>query len=83
MKIQSKMKSLSSGQHFLKSMGPSRAGYSHANSQNWAKIELVLDFMAVLITCKFDEDPIKIKSLLPGQHFLHNMSLGLLVAVET
>ena len=34
-------------------------GYSHANSQNWAKTELVPDFMPVLVNCKFDEDPIK------------------------
>ena len=41
MKIQTKMKSLSSGQYFPKSMGLSRAGHSHANNQNWAKSELV------------------------------------------
>ena len=40
-------------------MGPQRADNSHANHQHWAKIELVQDFMPVLITCKFDEDPIK------------------------
>ena len=39
MKIRSKMKSLSSGQHFPKSMGPSRAGNFHANSRNCAEIE--------------------------------------------
>ena len=32
---------------------------SHANSGKWDKIELVPDFMTVLILCKFDEDPIK------------------------
>ena len=48
------MKSLLSGQHFPKSMGPSRAGYSHASSRNWAKIELVRDFMPILVICKFD-----------------------------
>ena len=43
MKSQSQMKSLSCGQHFPKSLGPSRADNSHANSGNWAKIELIRD----------------------------------------
>ena len=42
-------------------MRVSRAGNSHANSQNWSKIKLVRDFMPILISCKFDEDPIKIE----------------------
>ena len=56
-KIRSKMKSLSPGQHFPKSMGPSRV--AHANSRKWAKIELVQDFMPVLVMYMFDEDSIK------------------------
>ena len=48
MKIRSKIKSLLSGQHFPKSIGPSRAN-SHANSRYWAKIELNRDFMPVLV----------------------------------
>ena len=59
MKIWSKMKLVSSRQHFSKSIRPSRAGNSHANSRNWAKIKLVRDFMPVLIICMFDEDLIK------------------------
>ena len=57
------MKSLLSRQHFPKSMGPSRAGYSNASSRNWAEIELVRDFMPVLVICKFDEDSIKNKAV--------------------
>ena len=45
----SKMKLLLSRQHFMKFTGPSRVGNSHANSRNWAKIELVRDFMPVLV----------------------------------
>ena len=45
MKIQYKMKSLLSGQHFPKSVGPSVVHNSHANNQNWAK------FKAVKIVC--------------------------------
>ena len=31
----------------------------HVNSSIWSKIELVQNFLAVLITCKSDEDSIK------------------------
>ena len=36
-----------------------KAGNSHYNSHNWAKMELVRGFMPVFVFCKFDEDPIK------------------------
>ena len=64
MKARSKMKWLLSGQHFLKSMGPSRMGNSQAKKQKWAKIELLRDFVPVIVICKFDEDSIKMKFLL-------------------
>ena len=60
------MKSLSIRQDFpqYKSMGAifchSRASNSKANIPVWPKFELRRDFMPVMITCKFDEDPIKI-----------------------
>ena len=47
------------GQHFPKSMRPSRAGNTHANSRKKAKIELVRDFMTSFFICMFDEDLIK------------------------
>ena len=56
------MKSLSSGQHFPKSMGFSRARNSHVNSRKWVKIKLVRNCMPVLVICKFDEDSIKIEN---------------------
>ena len=65
--IRSKMKSLSIGQHFhhYKYMGVyfrhSRASDTEVNSLIWPKLELIWKFMAVLATCKFDEDPIKIE----------------------
>ena len=57
--IQSKIKLL----HY-KYMGDffffhSRASNSKVNSLIWPKINHVQDFMAVLVTRKFDEDPIK------------------------
>ena len=64
--ILSKMKSLSIGQHFHynKYVGAnflhSRASSTEVNSLIWPKFKLIREFMAVLATCKFDEDPIKI-----------------------
>ena len=59
MKIQSEMKLLSSGQHFPRYMSNRDQSKSHVNSPIWPKIEFVQDFMADLIPCKSDEDPIK------------------------
>ena len=61
MKIRSKMKSLSSRQHFphYMSVGGYRASSSHINNPICSQIELVQDFIAVLITCKSDKDSIK------------------------
>ena len=62
------MKSLSIGQHFhhYKYMGAnfrhSRARNPEVNSLIWPKFELIREFMVVLATCKFDEDPIKTES---------------------
>ena len=62
MTIRSKMKLLSSEPHFPKFMRPSRTGNSLmpiVKSSPKSSCVLVRDFMPVLITCKFDEDPIK------------------------
>ena len=37
----------------------SRASNSEVNSLIWPEFEVILDFMVILVTCKFDEDPIK------------------------
>ena len=72
-----KKKVLSSGQHFLKlyvyekTFHRSRASNYGVSSPIWPVIELFRDFMAVIDTCKFDEDPIKMKSLSYGQYFFH------------
>ena len=56
--IRSKGKVLSSGQHRLHyKFHHSKANKSAMNSP----MELVPDFMAVLVICKFDEDQIKIE----------------------
>ena len=63
--IWSKVKALSSRQHFLhhtvygKNFCRSRASNSKVNGLIWPKIELVWDFMDVLVICKYEEDPIK------------------------
>ena len=64
------MNSLSIEQHFhhYKHMGANfryltclRASNTEVNSLIWPKFELNREFMAVLVTCKFNEDPIKIE----------------------
>ena len=63
--IHTKMKELEWSQDFshYKSMGHfsrrSRAANSAVLGQIWPKFELVRDIMVVLVTCKYEEDPIK------------------------
>ena len=54
------MKSLTSGQHFP-SFRPTETKWqvTHVKSPIWPKIQLIQDFMAILKTCKSDEDSIK------------------------
>ena len=65
--VRSKMKSLSIGQHFhhykymWANIRHSRTSNTKINILSWPKFELIREFMAVLATCKFDEDPIKIE----------------------
>ena len=64
-KIQLKMKALECSQDFsyYKSMGDfsrrSRAANSAVLGPIWQNFELVRDVMDVLVTCKYEEDPIK------------------------
>ena len=61
-KIQSKMKELECLQDFpnFKSMRIfSRAAYSVVLGQIWLKFKLVRDIIDVLVTCMYEEDPIK------------------------
>ena len=63
--IKSKMKELECSQDFshYKSMGifPDAQGQLTPQSFGpiWSNFELVRDFMVVLVTCKYEEDPIK------------------------
>ena len=41
----------------------SRASNSKMNNPIWPKIKFAQDFMPVLITCNFEEDPIKNESV--------------------
>ena len=62
-KIQLKMKALECSQDFshYKSMGifPDAQGQLTPQSLVWPNFELVRDVMDVLVTCKYEEDPIK------------------------
>ena len=66
-KIQLKMKALECSQDFshYKSMGlffrRSKAANSAVHGRIWSNFELVQDVMVVLVTCKNEEDPIKIE----------------------
>ena len=62
--IKSKVKALECSQDFshYKSMGifqHSRAANSAFLGPIWSNFELVRDVMGVLVTCKYEEDPIK------------------------
>ena len=67
--IKSKMKELECSQDFshYKSMGifsrRSRAANSAVLGPIWPNFELVRDAIDVLITCQYEEDPIKIEAL--------------------
>ena len=73
--IESKIKELECSQDFshYKSMVIFSRRYRAANSAVLGPImpnfELVQDFMAVLVTCKNEEDPIKMKALECSQHY--------------
>ena len=54
----------------------SKASNSKVNGPIWCEVEPVRDFMAVLVTYKYDEDLIKMKSPSSGQHFPHYNSVG-------
>ena len=54
----------------------SRASNSKANSPIWPNVELIRDFMTVLVTCKFKENPSKKEGLRAVIAFPHCKSMG-------
>ena len=88
--IDSKMKELECSQDFshYKSMGifsrRSRAANSAVLNPIWSNFELVRDVMDVLVTCKYEEDPIKNECARVGTTFFPIITLWeLFVAMET
>ena len=76
-KIQSKMKELESQQDFpnYKSMGI----FSDVQGQLtriWLKFKLVRDIMVVLVSCKYEEDPIKTEGARVLTRFFHYNPMG-------
>ena len=53
----------------------SRAGNTIVNGRMWLEFKLVQDFTPVQFTCKFYDDPTKLKSLSCPQH-LHYKYMG-------
>ena len=47
----------------------SRAAYSAVLGPNLPNLDLVRDVMDVLVTCQYEEDPIKIEALECSQHY--------------
>ena len=88
MKIQSKMNVLAWRHHFpiislWEIFRHSRALNSVESGLNWPKLELLWDFMPVLITCKFEKDLIKNnREMLLETSFLHYNQWVLFVAME-
>ena len=49
----------------------------------WPEFELVRDFMAVLVTCKFDDDPIKNEDVIVSTNIFFIISLwGQILALK-
>ena len=79
MMIRSKIKLLSCPQYFLhyKYMGKFfDACNSEANSPLWLQMELLQDFMPILVICKYAEDPIKTESAMCPQYFVRRSMAG-------
>ena len=78
--IKLNMKALECLQYFShnKSMGilSDAQGQLTPQSLLWPDFELVREAMDVLVTCKYEEDPIKMKALECSQHFPHYNPLG-------
>ena len=62
-----------------KSMGifpDTRAANSAVLGPIWLNFELVRDVMDVLVTCKYEEDPIRMKAQESSQQFPHYNPMG-------
>ena len=76
MKIRSKLKALAWRDGYSQNFHHSRASDSEVSSLIPPEIKLVRDFMPVLVTSKFDEDPIKMKSASLETPFSHYKYMG-------
>ena len=53
----------------------SRGANSVVGDGIWQKFKIIQAFIVVLVTCKNDEDPSKMKALECSQHFSHYKSM--------
>ena len=74
-KIQLKMKALEWPQHFSLIFTRSRAASSEVSDGILPKFKQIQAFMADLVTCKNEEDPLKMKVLEWSQRFSHYKSI--------
>ena len=60
-----------------------KTAYSAGLGRIWPNFVLVRDFIVILVICKNEEDPIKMKALEWSQHFPHYNLWEIHVAMET
>ena len=60
----------------------SRASKFEVNIPIWPEFKLVRDFMAVLVTCKFEDIRSRVAALSSRQHFLHYKSMGKFLSLK-
>ena len=58
------------------------AAYSVVRDRTLTKFKLIQAFIVVLVTCKYEEDSSKIKSLEWSQHFSHYKSMGIFPGIQ-
>ena len=75
-KILSKMKALECSQYYTAIFRRAWADNSRVGGI-WPKFELIQAFMHVLVTCKNEDDRIKMKELECQQDFSHYKSMGI------
>ena len=60
--------------HFFRRLGADNSGVSGGI---WLKFEIIQAFVHILVTCKNEDDSIKMKGLEWSQHFTHYKSMGI------
>ena len=76
-KIRSKIEALGCSQYYTSILRRARADNSGFGGGIWPKFELIQAFVHVLVTCKNEDDRIKMKELECSQDYSHYKSMGI------